>query len=462
MASSLEEELCCPVCTDIYTDPVLLSCSHTFCKSCIQRSWASQGSRVCPICRKTHPQEEPPANLVLRNLCERFMQERSQRGALCSLHGDKLRLFCHDDKVLVCFSCRDSRLHKGHSFSPVDEVAADRKEELKVKLDPLKKKLEAFKKEKRVCDESTKYIKTQVQHTEKQIKKEFEELHQFLRDEEAARIAALREEEEQKSRMMKDKIDKMSREITFLSDTIRVIQEEIQADDITFMQNYKCTVDWMWLWHAPERSSGALINVAKHLGNLKFRIWEKMQEIAHYTPVILDPNTAHPGLNLSENLTSVSFGSDIGLQQLPDNPERFDYRQCLLGSEGYDSGTHSWDVEVAYGEGTFWSVGVMLESISKKGEANSLIGDWGVGYIRGTLYQWSTPQPPILLTVTQTPKRIRVQLDWNRGRLSFSDPDSNTLLYAITHTFTERVFPYFKGSPMRVLPVKTSVRVEQS
>ena len=79
-------------------------------------------------------------------------------------------------------------------------------------------------------------IQTQTQHTEKQIKEEFEKLHQFLRDEEAARIAALREEEEQKSQMMKEKIEKMSREISSLSDTIRAIEEEMGADDITFLQ----------------------------------------------------------------------------------------------------------------------------------------------------------------------------------------------------------------------------------
>ena len=79
-------------------------------------------------------------------------------------------------------------------------------------------------------------IQTQTQHTEKQIKEEFEKLHQFLRDEEAARIAALREEEEQKIQMMKEKIKKMSREISSLSDTIRAIEEELINDDNTFLQ----------------------------------------------------------------------------------------------------------------------------------------------------------------------------------------------------------------------------------
>src|SRR4029434_8612720 len=77
---------------------------------------------------------------------------------------------------------------------------------------------------------------TQAQHTEEMIKEEFEKLHQFLRDEEAARIAALREEEEQKSQMMKEKIEKINREISSLSDTIRAIEEELINDDITVLQ----------------------------------------------------------------------------------------------------------------------------------------------------------------------------------------------------------------------------------
>src|SRR4029434_7699577 len=78
-------------------------------------------------------------------------------------------------------------------------------------------------------------FQTQAQNTERKIKEEFEKLHQFLRDEEAARTAVLRKEEEQKSQLMKEKIEKMSREISSLSDTIRAIVE-MGADDITFLQ----------------------------------------------------------------------------------------------------------------------------------------------------------------------------------------------------------------------------------
>ncbi|XP_042559211.1 nuclear factor 7, ovary-like [Clupea harengus] len=485
MASKLEEDLCCPVCCDFFKDPVFLTCAHSVCKACLQQFWDSKGSRECPYCRRKCSKELYPTNMALRNLCETFLQEKSQRASagsevLCSLHSEKLKLFCLEDNQPVCLVCQTSKKHKNHSFSPIDEAALDCKEELKVKLQPLQEKLKTFEEAKLICDKTAAHIKTQAQHTEKQIKEEFEELYQFLRDEEATRIAALREEEEQKSQMMKEKIEKMSREISSLSDTIRAIEEKMGADDITFLQvrtipclyndsyfGFYIEVILRMQRHSDircrvmgrERVSGALINVAKHLGNLKFRVWEKMQEIVQYTPVTLDPNTAHPRLILSEDLTSVSFSRES--QQLPDNPERFDEGFCVLGSEGFNSGTHCWDVEV--GDGDVWDLGVKTESDQRKG-VGALSGVWRVIQISGAYKAHSPSQPSYTpLTVEQKPQRIRVQLDWDRGKLSFIDPDNNTHVHTFTHTFTERVFPFYVtiGSvPLRILPVKSCITLK--
>uniref|UniRef100_A0A671QLE1 RING-type domain-containing protein n=1 Tax=Sinocyclocheilus anshuiensis TaxID=1608454 RepID=A0A671QLE1_9TELE len=39
MDSKSVGELSCPVCCEIFKDPVLLSCSHSFCQECLQQFW---------------------------------------------------------------------------------------------------------------------------------------------------------------------------------------------------------------------------------------------------------------------------------------------------------------------------------------------------------------------------------------------------------------------------------------
>ena len=94
MASGLEEDLSCQICHDVFRDPVFLSCSHSFCKDCLKSCWRQKLTCECPLCKRRSSQAEPPRNLVLKNLCESFLQDRDQRAseALCSLHSDKVKL----------------------------------------------------------------------------------------------------------------------------------------------------------------------------------------------------------------------------------------------------------------------------------------------------------------------------------------------------------------------------------
>uniref|UniRef100_A0A3B3RAX5 B30.2/SPRY domain-containing protein n=1 Tax=Paramormyrops kingsleyae TaxID=1676925 RepID=A0A3B3RAX5_9TELE len=201
----------------------------------------------------------------------------------------------------------------------------------------------------------------------------------------------------------------------------------------------------------PEEISGALINVVKHLGNLSYRVWEKMLEKKEikYTPVILDPNTAGVRLTLSKDLTSIIY-NDFR-QKLPDPPGRFDVWRGILGSEGFSSGKHYWDVEV--GDGTRWNLGVVRESIKRKGLFPLMPegGVWSIELHNGKFTAKTSPHA--FLSVGRKPQRIRVQLDWDRGELSFSDPSNNTPLYTFKDTFTEKLFPFFCTSDNRV-PLK--------
>uniref|UniRef100_A0A667Y5S9 Tripartite motif containing 35-13 n=1 Tax=Myripristis murdjan TaxID=586833 RepID=A0A667Y5S9_9TELE len=438
-AGDVKEQLsCCALCQELLRDPVSTSCGHWFCRRCITSDWDQcdpSGDPACPQCGKrsrTRPGLQTPSQTStvdggLQEVLDEDQRASAGSELLCSLHSEKLKLFCLDHQQPVCVVCLHSDKHTDHKFRPVDEAARDHKKELQESLKLFQRKLKLFIQVKGNCDETAEHIKVQVRRTERQIKEEFKKLHQFLQEEEEARIAALREEEEQKSRTMKEKTEALSREVAALSDTIRAIEKELRAEDVSFLLNYKATVERVQrpLLEDPQLLSGALIDEAKHLGNLSFTVWDKMKEVVSYTPVVLDPNTAGPTLVLSEDLTSVRWQEG---QKRPDNPERID-TFAVLGSEGFSSGAHSWDVEVK--DNTDWSLGVIEESVKRT----------------GNFRVW------ILWLYDDKCTAVRVQLDWDRGRLTFSDPDTNTHIHTFTHTFTEPMFPYVETwSPAKILP----------
>ncbi|KAM7381086.1 hypothetical protein PAMA_012091 [Pampus argenteus] len=460
MALRSEQDFSCPVCQDIFKDPVLLSCSHSFCKACLQNWWRGKQTHECPVCRTKSEWSDPRCNLALKNLCEAFSQERGRRAslgceALCSLHDEKLKLFCLDDHQPACLICRDAKIHTNHRFRPIDEAAQDHREEVQKSLKPLQEKLMVFNQVKRNWDQTAKHIKVQARHTERQIKEQFKQLHQFLQDEEEARMATLREEEKQKSQVLKEKMEALSREVAVLSDTVRATEEELRGEDVSFLKNYKAAVERIQrcpLLDDPEPVSGALIDVAKHLGNLTFNIWNNMKDLVTYSPVVLDPNTAHPELILSADLTSVRHGKR---QQRPENPERFEYWDSVLGSS-FNSGIHTWDVEI--GDNTDWELGVLAESVCRQVFTGSTV--WSVEHSDAGFRAFSPTHRYTALPVTEKPHSIRVHLDWNKGRLSFSDPRTDTHIHTFKHTFTEQLFPYLctrNTLPLKILPVKITV-----
>uniref|UniRef100_A0A672K905 RING-type domain-containing protein n=2 Tax=Sinocyclocheilus grahami TaxID=75366 RepID=A0A672K905_SINGR len=91
MDSKSVEELSCPVCCEIFKDPVLLSCSHSFCKECLQQFWKTKKTQECPVCRRRSSKQEPLSILALKNLCDSLIKERNERRSsgseeICSLH----------------------------------------------------------------------------------------------------------------------------------------------------------------------------------------------------------------------------------------------------------------------------------------------------------------------------------------------------------------------------------------
>ncbi|XP_051745476.1 nuclear factor 7, ovary-like [Ctenopharyngodon idella] len=245
--------------------------------------------------------------------------------------------------------------------------------------------------------------------------------------------------------MMKEKLEEMNSHISALSHTIKDKEEMMKDNDVCFLKEFPVSMERVQSSQPdPQMASGALIHVSHYLGNLPFRVWKKMEDIVQNTPVILDPNTANPHLILSDDLTSVRRRRNEQLP--PDNPERFDCYDCVLGSEGFNSGTHCWDVDVKVS--LVWSLGVNTASNQRKGNIFFNTDVWCVWYDQlKSQFEWCG------FRVKQRLKSVRVCLDYDGGMLSFSDPVTNTHLHTFTTTFTHTLFPFFCSCyPLRILP----------
>ncbi|XP_062273019.1 nuclear factor 7, brain-like [Scomber scombrus] len=446
----VESFLSCHVCSETFRDPVSLSCSHSFCSSCLKNIWEQAKNKNCPICKRKSSKEYPYVNISLKELSDSFVRKQkagsseTEKGerkveVVCSKHQEEPKLFCKDEQRAVCPVCEFS-LHHGHKVVPVEEAVSDLKDQLKSDLKPLQDKMDKYKQVEKTYNEMIQHFKKQMLSTEKQIRAEFNKLHQFLKEEEESRLAALREEEEQKGKTMSREMKKIQEQISSLSDSISAVEEDLQKHNMSFLSSYKHTQTRARAQSSlsdPQLVSGTLIDEVKHLGNLSFRVWEKMKETVHFNPVILDPNTASGWLYLSDDLTSVRQGDTK--QQLPDNPERNTYYASVLGSEGFSSGKHSWEVEV--GDHPVWDVGLAKESFDRKVKADPSpkCGIWCLKHHSGKYTNGLNKT----VRVKKSLQRIRVQLDYDKGNVSFYNPEDKKTIYTYKNTFTEKLFPYF-------------------
>ncbi|XP_031227557.1 E3 ubiquitin-protein ligase TRIM69 isoform X2 [Mastomys coucha] len=190
----------------------------------------------------------------------------------------------------------------------------------------------------------------------------------------------------------------------------------------------------------PRQLISKKLSLGRFRGPIQYIIWKEMQSILSPGPsqLTLDPKTAHPNLVLSKSRTSVSHG-DVK-QVMPDDPERFDSSVAVLGSKGFTSGKWYWEIEV--GKKTKWTLGVVRESIIRKGSC-PLTPEQGFWLLRlrNQTDLKALDLPSCSLNLGDL-KRVGVYLDYEGGQVSFYNATTMTHLYTFSSIFLEKLFPY--------------------
>uniref|UniRef100_A0A8C4LJP7 Tripartite motif containing 31 n=1 Tax=Equus asinus asinus TaxID=83772 RepID=A0A8C4LJP7_EQUAS len=204
--NTLKEEVICPICMDILQDPVTIDCGHNFCLRCITQSGDTSNDFLnCPLCNKLVRRDTFRPNWLLVNLVEKIQamgpseMQPGREELKCQRHGEKFHYFCEYDGMFLCVVCRESKDHKLHKISLIEEAALSYQGQLQSQVEVLQEKEKVIVQLKEQGEQKINVFMAQVELEKQRIITEFKQLRQVLKEEESfllSRVLWLGQEEE--------------------------------------------------------------------------------------------------------------------------------------------------------------------------------------------------------------------------------------------------------------------------
>ena len=121
-AKHLHDVMECPICTELYTDPRVLPCIHTYCLKCIKELSKNKqpGDKLaCPLCRKesavpSNGVDDLPKNFCVANFLEvrelqmkalSNVESKTSRCEACS-SGEESQSEVQNEATVFCVQCQ--------------------------------------------------------------------------------------------------------------------------------------------------------------------------------------------------------------------------------------------------------------------------------------------------------------------------------------------------------------------
>ncbi|KAM9843609.1 claudin k isoform 2-T2 [Aulostomus maculatus] len=339
MASTMsllpEKHFLCSLCKDIFTSPVTIPCGHSFCLSCLCQYWARHQSKYCPHCRRLFADKpDLSVNRILADVSDKYRQSRPQKPP--------------DDEMVI----------------DVEQMIQERQQKIERLKNSLALQKSSYLREVR---ESQKVFSALVNAMEKSHK---------------AVVAAIEERQKEEEKNVETLVKELECEI-------QELRKEMNETDPHFLDNSDqsdstniVTMSIVSSVQAPEFQDWSMVTIetdpcvgvtrralSDMMDKVKMEVnrlsKSELKRIEKYTvDVNLSAKTAHPFLSVSDDRKQVRHTEKF--QEVPDHPKRFDRVVNVLAKESFSSGRCYWEVEV--GEKIEWNLGVVRQSINRKGK----------------------------------------------------------------------------------------------
>uniref|UniRef100_A0A3Q3W8V0 Uncharacterized protein n=1 Tax=Mola mola TaxID=94237 RepID=A0A3Q3W8V0_MOLML len=395
------DQFLCSICLDVFTDPVTTPCGHNFCKSCITQHWNINVLCRCPHCKEVfNTRPDMKVNTFVSEMTAQFRHSAQQGGRICLKHDKLLELFCKTDRTCICLLCTVVD-HKAHNVVPLEEEYQAEIQQMilrrRLKIEEIRRLVELSQED--ADKESTEGVQV------------FSTLKKSVERRQGELIDSIGEMQRKTEKQAEGFIKRLEQEICEL-------KRRISQPEGRFLQSFLSahatlpTRDWTGVNFQPTPHQGAVARAVKQLedtlGEQRERLLELKKICRSAVDVTLDPETAHPQLNLSDDGRQVKHG-DMW-KNVPDSPKRFDMCVCVLAKQSFSSGRFYYEVWV-------------------RGKTEARAG------------------PTVCLSLTSQPERVGVWVDYEGGLVSFYDVDAAALIYSFTGCcFVEKLYPYFSPS----------------
>ncbi|XP_033985595.1 E3 ubiquitin-protein ligase TRIM21-like [Trematomus bernacchii] len=423
------------------------------------------GEVPCDVCTETKLKALKSCLVCLTSYCETHLEPHLTASSLkrhqlidpvenledrmCPKHDKPLELFCKTDQTCVCMLCHVSD-HKMHDVVPLKEGYEGEKAELETEIQQMIQKRQLKIQE----------IKHSVDLSKEEAGREIAEgvqvftaLKESVERGQANLINTIKEKQKTTENQAEDLIKELEHEISELQKRSSEVEQVTHSEDhLHLLQRFMSlkvappTKDWTEV-SIHSSHEGTVVRAVVQLEEtfseeMKKLLEAELKRVQKYAvDVTLDPDTANPYLILSGGGKRVSHG-DVK-KNLPNNPERFSYCNCVLGKQSFSSGRFYFEVQVK-GK-TKWDLGVARESIKRKGAIilSPWSGNWTLRLRNVNEYK-ALDDPSVLLSLKFQPQKVGVFVDYEEGLVSFYDVDAAALIYSFTGcSFTEKLYPFF-------------------
>ncbi|XP_038598056.1 tripartite motif-containing protein 65 [Tachyglossus aculeatus] len=496
-AGPLEDKLVCPICLELFEEPVTLPCGHSCCRLCIEGHWGQrQADTDCPACRARFPRRpDLRKNVALSDVVEAVRAGLTSDpapglgpgpGPRCPRHGRAVELYCQTERLCICCACT---VHgcQGHRRVLMDTERLSREAHLKESLAESRRQavgaqdqLHQLQQHSDEIEDSASTLIVTVTNKLSSLLRAVESWREeVLRGLTGAKAAALDQARDNENQL-RDHLGDLARyqqqieELLACPDHVSFLQESVrlaapaalaalpppQWDEAGLRDGLEAVLAQLFrllLREAPQPPSPAPAASPEETSRStpvssspQCRQRRELQK--NYRNLTFDPDTANRYLALSCQNRRASHGrraAERGPGGDGERPGRFELWQVLC-AQSFKAGRHYWEVRLSDHAVV---VGVTYAELErrKRGHNPNNIGrgpcSWGLQVLEDHYEAWHDGQSQRVADPQGPPTRrlLGVELDLAAGCLSFFGLEPQTrLLHSFSGSlFTKPLHPVF-------------------